>query len=123
MATARHKAIAELMNGICTNRTFTGNEIALIEIQIHAEKDEREVAEIKVDTRTKKGKQQLCKRIADKINAEGILNTPLEGDHIHLYRRCRIDEYTERTGKCAWGFKDICQKFGYDPVTRKEIEV
>jgi hypothetical protein len=121
MATARHKAIAELMSGICRDRTFKGNEVALIEIQIHAEKKDRDAKGIEISTRTMKGRDLLCKMIATKINAETKFKVPITASHIHLYRQCRADEYTERTGKCAWGYKNTRERLGYDPKTGKEV--
>jgi hypothetical protein len=121
MATVRHKAIAELMSGVCRDRTFTGNEVALIEIQIQAEKEDREARGIEIETKSRQGREFLCKRIADKINAETKFKVPITANHIHLYRQCRADEYTERTGKCAWGYKNTRERLGYDPKTGKEV--
>ena len=121
MATARHNAIAELMNGVCRDRTFTGNEVALMEMQIQLEREERAAIGVVIDTKTKKGRKALCEKIARMINAVGSFKVPITAEHVHMYKKCRADEYTERTGKCSWGYENVCQKFGYDPVTREEI--
>jgi hypothetical protein len=121
MATARHKAIAELMSGLCKDRTFTGNEVALIEIQIKAEKEDREAQGIEIPTHNRQGRELLCKRIAARINVETKFKVPITASHIHLYRQCRADEYTERTGKCAWGYKNTRERLGYDPETGREV--
>jgi hypothetical protein len=121
MATARHKVIAELMNGLCTDRTFTGNEVALVEIQIKAEKEDREAHGIEIETKSRLGRENLCKRIAAKINAETKFKIPITAKHIHQYRQCRADEYTNRTGKCAWGFASTRKRLGYDPETGQEV--
>jgi hypothetical protein len=121
MATARHNAIAELMNGLCRDRAFTGNEVAFIEIQIKAEKENREALGIDIETKSRQGRENLCKRIADRINAETQFKFPITAKHIHLYRQCRADEYTNRTGKCAWGFKNTRERLGYDPDTGREV--
>jgi hypothetical protein len=121
MATTRHKAIAELMTGVCRDRSFTGNEVALIEIQIKTEKEDREAQGIEIETKSRLGRENLCKRIAAKINAETKFKIPITAKHIHQYRQCRADEYTNRTGKCAWGYKNTRERLGYDPKTGKEV--
>lgn len=121
MATARHKAIAELMNGLCTDRTFTGNEVAIIENQLRVELADRKAEELIINSRTDKGKQIINMRIAARINAFMKPKHLISPHHIKLYKRCWVDEYCDRSGKCAWGFPDVREKLGYDPKTGREV--
>jgi hypothetical protein len=121
MATTRHKAIAELMNGLCTDRTFTGNEVALIENLIRVELADRKAEGLKIETKTSLGKQTINTRIAARINAFTKGGKPMTYHHIRLYKRCWADEYSERSGKCSWGFPEVRRKFGYDPTTGQEV--
>jgi hypothetical protein len=73
-----------------------------------------------IKTRTIKGKQELNERIA-KISNLILGSNTIKAEHVHLYKICRAEEYTDRTGKCAWGFKDVRKKLGFDEVTGLEI--
>ena len=90
-------------------------------MQIQLEREERAAIGVVIDTKTKKGRKALCEKIARMINAVGSFKVPITAEHVHMYKKCRADEYTERTGKCSWGYANTCEKFGYDPVTREEI--
>jgi hypothetical protein len=121
MATTRHKAIAELMNGLCTDRTFTGNEVALIENLIRVELADRKAEGLIIKSKTNEGKYLINSRIAAKINEFMKPKQPITYHHIKLYKRCWVDEYCERSGKCAWGFPYVRERLGYDPKTGKEV--
>lgn len=117
MATDRHKAIADMMNGLCTDRTFSANEVAIIEQTVRYESLERSARGIRLQTKTREGKELLNNKIAAMINSYLKPRIPLTGPHISLYKKCRLEEYTERTGKCPWGFPEMRKRLGYDPKT------
>lgn len=122
MSTQRQKTIAEYMNGLCRDRDFTAMEVALIETQIKPEWRERIENNIKVNGRTNTGKEFINTHIAERVN--GLLQNskiPIKLHHIKIYKKCWTDEYTDRTGKCSWGFKEIREKLGYDPNTGLQI--
>lgn len=123
MATERQKAITEYMNSRCTNRLFTPFEVQMIESVIVREKELRDRRGIVINSRTKAGKLLLNQRIADMVNKAMNFKPgeQMKPEHIRLYRQCWADEYTDRTGKCAWGFKDVREKMGFDPVTGLEV--
>ncbi|MDF2675309.1 MAG: hypothetical protein K0R09_3581 [Clostridiales bacterium] len=121
MATERQKAIADLMNGTCRDRQFTGLEIAMIESSRVPELKERKKLNIIVNGKSPEGKLLINQRTANMVNSILRPKVPLRAEHIKIYKRCWADEYTDRTGKCAWGFKEICARLGYDPVTRLEL--
>lgn len=120
MATERQKTIAELMSAL-GNREFTAFEVSTIESCKSIEYNDRKKNGIKINGKTEKGKKQINKRLAAVVNKIAKLKVPITGEDIRLYKRCWADEYTERTGKCAWGFKEIRTKLGYDSVTGLEI--
>lgn len=120
MATERQETIASLMTGL-SKREFTGFEIALIERAIVKEAGERNKKGIKINTRTKKGRDFISNRTAELVNEILVSKVKITVEHIRIYKTCRVDEFSERTGRCAWGFKDLRKRLGYDPYTGKEI--
>lgn len=116
MATKRQKSIAENLSALC-DREFTGLEIAMIENTRKTELDDRRKKGINLKSNSTAGKLLINTRMAEMVN--GTLNPkiPMTAEHIRQYKHVWADEYTERTGKCAWGFKDVRKKFGYDPFT------
>ncbi len=119
MATNRQKAITEYINSRCTDRQFTPLEIAVIETQKDAVTRHRDREPL--NRKSKSGKQIINQRIADRVNDMMAPKIPVTSEHIRLYKRCWADEYSDRTGKCAWGFADIRVRLGYDPKTGLEI--
>jgi hypothetical protein len=105
------------MNGMCRDRVFTATEIGIIESQIKPEYFERKELGILINGRTVEGKRLINQRIADRSNERLSAKIPITAEHIRIYKVCWLDEFTERTGKCTWGFKDVRIKMGYDPDT------
>lgn len=121
MATERQATIAELMNAL-GDRKFTPFEIATIEAHKVPEYEDRKNKNIQINGKTEEGKKQINKRLAAMVNEVIKPKIPITAEDIRRYKRCWADEYTNRTGKCAWGFKEVRAKLGYDPVTGVEVE-
>lgn len=88
---------------------------------IRTELEEREVEGLKINTRTKVGRTILNERTADIANRM-LGKDKVTAHEVWLYKVCRAEEYQDRTGKCAWGLKDVRLKLGYDPETGLELE-
>ena len=114
------KNIVEYMNGM-GSRTYTIYEASAILYGICREYAERKSKGIKINTRTKAGKKALNKRIAEIVKAEHGYN--INHEDVLLFKHCRANEYQDRTGRCAWGFKNVREKLGYDPETGHEIVI
>jgi hypothetical protein len=119
MATKRQENIAELMSAL-GKREVTALEVSAIENSIKPELDDRKKKGIVIKNKTKEGKKKINTRLAAMVNELIRPKTPITAEDIGLYRRCWADEFSERTGKCAWGFKELRERLGYDPVTGKE---
>lgn len=115
------KNIMEYMNAMSTKQ-FSYVHVSCIANSIKVEYYDRKLKGLEIKVKTKAGKTELNKRVADIVNKRlGIKNiTP---DDIKLYKNCFAEEYANRTGKCAWGFKELRQRLGYDPETGIEIVV
>lgn len=121
MATERQKIIAEMMSSLC-DRQFSGMEIAIIESAKTQEYLERKKEPLDINIKTNVGKTIINKRIAFKVNSTMKPKNKITVEHIKLYKHCIADEYTERTGKCAYGYKNIRESLGCDLATGKPIE-
>lgn len=121
MATQRQKQIAESMS-VLSDRKFTAFEVGIIESCKQLEPINRKEKNITIDVKTESGRNEINKRVAAMVNEKIKPQILIEPKHIKLYKRCFTDEYTNRTGKCAWGFKELRSRLGYDPETGKEID-
>ncbi|AIY85205.1 hypothetical protein U729_3100 (plasmid) [Clostridium baratii str. Sullivan] len=111
--------IREYMNSM-SKRNFSYLQVSAIANAIKEEYYDRKKLGIIIKTKTKEGREELNKRAADianrKLNIKNITK-----DDVRLYKKCLAEEYTNRTGKCAWGFKELRSRLGYDPETALEI--
>jgi hypothetical protein len=107
------------MNARCPDRQFTPLEVAMIESQQGFENRHREDKSINYKSRI--GKHILNQRIANLVNSALQPKVPISAEHIQLYKRCWADEFSDRTGKCAFGFPEVRLRYGYDPVTGQEV--
>lgn len=114
------KNIVEYMN-VLSNKEFSYEEVKAIATAIYREKVDRKAKEIVINTRTPKGKDMLNQRIARFAN-KLLKGNSIKSDHVHLYRICRMEEFTDRTGKCAWGFKNVRRQRGFDEITGMELD-
>lgn len=110
--------IADYMNSR-GKKEYTKYQVSAILIAIPIEREDREDKELKIKTRTKQGKEIINSRIADIANKN--LNKKVTSHDVWLCKVCRSDEYQDRTNRCAWGFKDIRKRLGYDENTGYEI--
>lgn len=113
------KNIMEYMNSRSL-KTFTYIQVSAIAESIKKEYYNRKEKGVEINTKTKEGKTELNKRIAAIANNK-LGTDNISAEDIKLYKKCFADEYTDRTGKCAWGFKDVRKRLGYDPKTGLEI--
>lgn len=111
--------ITDYMNSMGTKQ-FSYNQVSAISAAIKTEYYERKANESASVPRTKAEKTLLNNRIAEIAN--NLLFTKITGDDVHLYKKCREDEYSNRTNKCAWGYKNTRDRQGYDIMTGVEKE-
>lgn len=112
--------IVEYMNGF-SKKTFTYYEVCCIRDSIKIELRNRKKENLILNVKTKAGKEIINKRIAEIVNSK--LNTDkIAAEDVRLYKRCFAQEYSDRTGKCSWGFKEVRKRLGYNPDTGKEID-
>lgn len=116
-----HKNIIEYMNSR-SNRTYLLIEVAEIANAIIKERKDRKLKGLQVNTKSALGKEIINKRTAGFVNNKLNPRVPLRSEDIRLYKQCVADEYMDRTGKCAWGYKDVRQRLGYDPSTGIELQ-
>lgn len=115
------KNINEYMNA-WAKKQFTYKQVSCIATSIKFEKRDRELRGVKIKVKTKEGRNELNKRTACIVNKRlGI--SSISAEDIRLYKRCFASEYSNRTGKCSWGFEDMNKRLGYDPKTRLEISI
>lgn len=113
--------IMEYMNSMSIKQ-FSYVQVSSIANAIKAEYYDRKSIGLKIKVKTKTGKAELNKRIADIVNKRLAIKS-ITPDDIKLYKKCFAEEYTNRTGKCAWGFKELRQRLGYDTETGMEIAI
>ncbi|WP_462427225.1 hypothetical protein [Fusobacterium varium] len=114
------KNIMEYMNSR-SKKQFTYFQVQAIRVAIREEYNYRKIHGIEIKTKTDKGKELINRRVAAIANKKLTKNL-LTKEDVRLYKKCVADEYSDRTGKCAWGFKEVRKRLGYDPVTGVEIE-
>lgn len=112
--------ILEYMNSM-GSKQFTYVQVSNIAAAIRLEHHDRKLSGLKIKTKTEAGKRELNKRVAQIVNKR-LGTDAITPDDVRLYKKCWAEEYTNRTGKCAWGFKELRQRLGYDPETGKELK-
>lgn len=113
------KNVVQLMNAL-SRKQFTYAQVSNIVSAINEEYCSRKNDNIKINGKTKAGKLEISKRRAKIVN-ERLGADIITPEDIKLYKKCVADEYTERTGKCAYGYKEVRKRLGYDPDTGLEI--
>jgi hypothetical protein len=112
--------IVEYMN-TRSDKTFTRYEASAIRDSIKFEKTHKHLRPNGLNTRTKQGRKILNQRVSDIVKAKyGVTVTAKD---VWIYKKCFADEYSARTGRCAWGFKEKRRQLGYDPDTGLELTV
>ena len=100
-------------------REYTYAQVSAIQECIRAEYEGRKNAPLYINTKTKEGRKTLNKRIASLVN-EKLNSFDITYEDVHLYKKCKAEEYQHRTGRCAYGFKELRERRGYDPETGLE---
>lgn len=103
-------------------KQYTKYQVSAISTAIPREVKEREEEFIEFSARTPKGRELLNRRVADIANRNLDSNSKVTPHDVWLFKRCRAEEYQDRTGKCAWGFKEVRRRLGYDEDTGLELE-
>lgn len=114
------KNVAELMNA-CGQKAFNRYQVSAIRSAIQLEFHDRKAKNLTIRSRTMAGKSMINKRIADIDNDKLDPSLSVTTDDVKLCKKCICDEYSQRTGKCSWGFKDVRSRMGYDPDTALEL--
>ena len=109
--------IRDFMNAF-GKKEYTTYHVCAIESAIRIEAEIRKLDPNYKKIRTKEGRRKINFAAAKICTKNGFVTTAHD---VWLYKRCRAREYEDRTGKCAWGFKDVRKRMGYDPQTGKEI--
>jgi len=97
----RYQAIAEYMNMRCFDRQFTAFDCAIINNAIN----EYLAIKEKGLPRTRKIFDMNNQKVAE------ILEGKYKAEHIKFYKRCRCLEYEHRTGKPAYRWQNIQNKY------------
>ena len=114
--------IQEYMNSR-SQKVFSIHEVCAIANSISNEFYDRKKKGIVINGKTEAGKKELNQRIATMANARlGVFNDSIRADDVRLYKRSFAAEYTDRTGRCAWGFKEVRERLGFDPDTGRELQ-
>ncbi|MDU2292257.1 MAG: hypothetical protein E7D69_19805 [Clostridium celatum] len=102
------------------NKEYTKYHLGAIRAAVRTEFITRDKYDIFFNARSKVGKEKLNKKIAEIAN-NTLGSNQITAHDVWIYKKCVADEYQDRTGKCAWGFKSVRKKLGYDPETGLEI--
>jgi len=94
----------------------------MIRNAIREELELRKSQGIKINGKSPDGRYEIDKRVAELVNTKVPQKYHISAEDVRLYKKCFIDEYQDRTGKCAWGFKDVRKKLGFDPDTGLELK-
>ncbi|MFT9495917.1 hypothetical protein [Anaerosolibacter sp.] len=121
MATEIRKRIAEYMSAMSKTRNYTALDVSLIDYAVTRELEERKIHKLDINSRTVEGKEEINQRIADIANKRTNPKVKYQAKDVWIYKQSRANEYQDRTGRCAWGFKEVRAKFGYDPETGLEM--
>jgi hypothetical protein len=100
-------------------RKFTRYEGSVIRDCIKKEYKQKNTRPLGLNPKTKKGRDIINNRVVHIAKTE--YDVMITAKDVWLYKKCFADEYSDRTGKCAWGFREVRKKLGYDPKTGAEI--
>lgn len=106
--------ITEYMNNL-GERKYTKFEVSAIRTSINKEFIERKKDSIKLNPRTKKNKKIINERVSKIVKRDFGFNT--SACDIKLFKKCLVEEYQNRTGKCAWRYASAREHLGYDTIT------
>ena len=67
------------------------------------------------------GKKTINLRTAAIAN-EILGRIEVDEHDVRVYKRSRLDEFSDRNHKCIWGFREKRIELGYDPDTGLELE-
>lgn len=101
------------------DRIFTRYEASAIRDSIRLEHKQKITRPNDLNPKTKRGREVINDRVVEIAKLKyGVTVTAKD---VWLYKKCFADEYSNRTGKCAWGFQEVRKKLGYDPKTGVEV--
>lgn len=103
------------------DKQYNKYQLVAIRAAIRTEFITRDKTDIFFNAKSKIGKKKLNRKIAEIAN-ETLGSKQITEHDVWLYKKCLADEYMDRTGKCAWGFKEVRKKLGYDPETGLEVK-
>lgn len=112
--------IMEYMNSI-GHKEYNYLQVSKISNSIKKEYHDRKIKGIKINGKSKEGKLKINERIADMVNNNIPSKYHVSPDDVRLYKKSFALEYQDRTGRCAWGFKDVRKRLGYDTETGLEL--
>ena len=117
--------VLEYMNGM-SKKQYVYSQVSAIANAITDEFYDRKAKGLIINGRTKRGKEEISTRVAaianKKLIKKGLLDKAnIDSYDVWLYKKCYAEEYTNRTGKCAWGYKELRQRWGFDPDTALEL--
>lgn len=97
------------------HKTYTKYEASAIRNCIRHEYDQRQTRPRDINNRSKKGKKVINQRIV--LLIKDRYGYDLSVADIEHYKKCYRLEYSDRTGRCIWGFKERRKMLGYNPDT------
>lgn len=103
-----------------STREYSYYEVSAIAGAIGVEYNNRKQSGRVINGKTEEGRLLINQRVAAIAN-EKLGTNLLNAEAVRLYKRCFAAEYTERTGRCAWGFKEVRRRLGFDENTGYEI--
>lgn len=110
----------EYMNAMARDKSFHYEEVSAIANAIDAEYWDRKARDLVINGKTERGRQEINKRVSEITNRK-LGKEVITAADVRLYKRCIAEEYTDRTGKCAWGFKEVRRRYGFDEKTGLEL--
>jgi hypothetical protein len=96
------------MNAMSSVRKYTVGDIKRINSAIYKEFYERKGKGSTEKYNTNAKRHELDGKIARILNEDYRPKIPYCAEDVRLYKKCRMAEYEDRTGKCAWGYRDTC---------------
>jgi len=112
--------VAIYMNAHSKDKTFNESIVTVIRNSIVEERKNRILNRLDVNAHSKKGKEITNHRAALIANKK-LSKVNLTATDISLYKKCKILEYENGTGKCVWGIPRVRKNLGYDPISGYEL--
>ncbi|GLC32889.1 hypothetical protein [Clostridium omnivorum] len=112
------RRIVEYMNSE-SQKVFNKYHICVIRECLTIEYQDRKNKGLIINSKSKKGKQEIYTRVSN--IAKEAYKQNLDPEDIYLFKKCRLLEYEDRTGKCPWGYEIARKYLGYDKETGKEL--